>query len=88
MPENSFQEIIICLRVEGYSDFLNQNLLDKLIRDLTDLTAMVPGQYLGGYNKVMQDILKAVQYHDAILLADLLEYKLLPFFPSYQIQRL
>ncbi|WP_027363353.1 hypothetical protein [Desulfotruncus alcoholivorax] len=84
MLENSIREIIICLRVEGYSGFLHRNLMDKLIKDLSDLAATLPGQCLAGYNKVMQDILTAMQNNDAVLLADLLEYGLPAVLSSYQ----
>lgn len=85
MPNISIQEIIRSLRVEGYLYIINNNsILDDLISLLTDISAEVPEQYLAGFNKVLQDILSAMQRNDAILLADLLEYRLPAFCSSYQ----
>lgn len=83
MPKNSIREIIACLRIEGYSSFLKQNLMDKLVNNLSNLATALPMEYIIEYNKIMQDILTAIQSNDAILLADLLEYKLLPILSSY-----
>ncbi|MFZ5644527.1 MAG: hypothetical protein ACOY46_13140 [Bacillota bacterium] len=85
MQENTIQEIITSLRVEGYTYFKRKNnFMDELINLLSALAAEVPENNLEGFNSIMQEMLSAMQRQDAIFLADLLEYSLPSFCSSYQ----
>ena len=73
------------------SDLLYQNNLGEgvkaipaLIRKLSTLGSMLPGDMIPPYTNILKNIMEAMEIKDYVLLADLLVYEVQPFLDSCQ----